>query len=193
MSLNTVKPQAKYGLIKKLAPPSKRAVLKSSSMFKEELDDDESGDMDCKKHDARADIQRVNKSLMEKQTKDATASTTASVALDIYDYDGYLDDKEKSGARGASSLLSSGSANLTSKSKAAPTATYVHNLKNAAVIREKEKDRIFERKLIKEREQEESKDGVGGADEMKFVTSAYKKKMMEQKKWEQEDRYDMEY
>ena len=57
-------------------------------------------------------------------------------------------------------------------------------MKSTAKVREKEKERIFEKKLLKERKEEDEKFG----DQEKFVTSAYKQKMLEAQKWEYEDK-----
>lgn len=51
-------------------------------------------------------------------------------------------------------------------------------------MREKEKERVFEKNLLKERKEEDKEFG----DKDKFVTAAYKKKLLEDKKWEYEDR-----
>jgi len=51
-------------------------------------------------------------------------------------------------------------------------------------MREKEKERVFEKNLLKERKVEDAEFG----DKDKFVTAAYKKKLLEDKKWEYEDR-----
>jgi len=53
-----------------------------------------------------------------------------------------------------------------------------------AQVREKEKERIFDRKLLKEREQEDAQFG----DKPKFLTAAYKQKLLDEKKWEYEDK-----
>jgi coiled-coil domain-containing protein 55 len=53
-----------------------------------------------------------------------------------------------------------------------------------ASVREKEKERIFERKLLKERQEEDAQFG----DKPKFMTSAYKKKLQEAEKWDYEDK-----
>jgi coiled-coil domain-containing protein 55 len=53
-----------------------------------------------------------------------------------------------------------------------------------AKVRDKEKERIFEKKLLKERTVED----VNFTDKPKFMTSAYKKKLLEDKKWESEAR-----
>jgi hypothetical protein len=51
-------------------------------------------------------------------------------------------------------------------------------------MREKEKERVYEKKLLKERTEEDKEFG----DKPKFMTSAYKKKLLEDQKWEYEDR-----
>jgi len=50
-------------------------------------------------------------------------------------------------------------------------------------VRERERDRIYEKKLLKEREVEDAEFG----DQPKFMTSAYKKKLIEDKKWAYEN------
>jgi len=71
----------------------------------------------------------------------------------------------------------------SSTSKDAPKSRYVENLKSTAALRERERDRIYEKKLLKEREVEDAEFG----DQPKFMTSAYKKKLIEDKKWEYEN------
>ena len=51
-------------------------------------------------------------------------------------------------------------------------------------MREIESDRRYERKLLKERKEEDEQFG----DKQKFVTSAYRKKLEEEEKWAYEDR-----
>jgi coiled-coil domain-containing protein 55 len=53
-----------------------------------------------------------------------------------------------------------------------------------ASVRGKERDRIYEKKLIKERKIEDEEYG----DKPKFVTSAYKQKLIDDQKWEAEDK-----
>ena len=53
-----------------------------------------------------------------------------------------------------------------------------------AKVREKEKARIYERKLLKERSVEDSQ---FPADQPKFITTAYKNKLLEENKWNYED------
>ena len=56
---------------------------------------------------------------------------------------------------------------------------------NVSKAREIEKDRIYERKLLKERKQEDDLFG----DKEKFVTGAYREKLAQEAKWEYEDKY----
>lgn len=191
-------PSSKYGLIKKNVPvAAKRTTLKASALgFEEELDDvdADNNNSGCQKDNQRSEIHKVNASLVHKSN--ATAKEIDALNnrdVDIYDYDGFLEQKEgeqqnrkeeQALSRGVRGVFATAAGNPT------PAATYVHSLKSAAVIREKEKDRQFERKLQKERKAEEDKEReeTGTVNEMKFVTSAYKQKLIEQTKWEEEDK-----
>ncbi|XP_042044877.1 nuclear speckle splicing regulatory protein 1-like [Salvia splendens] len=62
---------------------------------------------------------------------------------------------------------------------------YIQGLIDKAKQREREHEIIYERKLAKERSQDEHL----YADKDKFVTSAYKKKLAEQAKWIEEERF----
>lgn len=61
---------------------------------------------------------------------------------------------------------------------------YVGHLQAVAKVREIESDRRYERKLLKERKEEDEEFG----DKQKFVTSAYRKKLLEEEKWVYEDK-----
>lgn len=61
---------------------------------------------------------------------------------------------------------------------------YIGKLLEKAKEREREHDIIYERKIAKER----SKDDHLFADKDKFVTGAYKRKLAEQAKWQEEER-----
>jgi hypothetical protein len=61
---------------------------------------------------------------------------------------------------------------------------YIGHLQSVARVRGIESDRRYERKLLREREQEDEEFG----DKQKFVTSAYRKKLEEEEKWAYEDR-----
>ncbi len=53
-----------------------------------------------------------------------------------------------------------------------------------AKIREKERDRVYQRKLVKESEQ----DGIGIGEKPMFITEAYKEKLKEKDLWDYEDK-----
>lgn len=57
----------------------------------------------------------------------------------------------------------------------------------AAELKKMEQDRYYERRLAKERKEEDEL----YKDKDKYITSAYRKKMEEQKKWETLDKYVM--
>lgn len=61
---------------------------------------------------------------------------------------------------------------------------YIQILKEKAKEREQYREVVFERKIAKER----SQDDHLYADKDKFVTRAYKKKLEEQAKWQEEER-----
>ena len=63
-------------------------------------------------------------------------------------------------------------------------ARYISNLLTTASVRGKEKDRIYEKKLLKERKVEDEQFG----DKPKFMTTAYKLKLIEDQKWENMDK-----
>lgn len=65
---------------------------------------------------------------------------------------------------------------------------YVENLLVAAKIREKERDRVYERKLLKERLEEDKLLGIDSEETTKFMTSAYKEKLLEDQKWKYEEK-----
>lgn len=61
---------------------------------------------------------------------------------------------------------------------------YIGKLLEKAKLRTQEYDVVYERQLAKERAKEDHLYG----DKEKFVTGAYKKKLMEQAKWLEEER-----
>ena len=65
-------------------------------------------------------------------------------------------------------------------------ARYISNLKVAAQLREKDSDRVYERKLLKERMESEEE----FKDKPKFITTAYKERLKEKQQWEYEQKYD---
>eukprot|EP01040_Poterioochromonas_malhamensis_P020317 gene20317-24224_t len=177
MSLNTVGSQPKYGLIQRgvqqKAPPQRR--LKASSIFaKDERDDDDEGNgpVDFKK-------EMIQRSLAKATTKavDHIAAKAMKEDPNIFDYDGTYDEIQ-------SSRNDSLARKFAPTNQEAPKARYIGSLQAASQLREKEQERTFERQLLKERKAEDDLYG----DQPKYITAAYKEKLMETKKWELEDK-----
>ena len=162
-TLQTVENRKTYGLIPKktVTQPQKR-VLKS--IFSS-LEND-----DCEEQPLN-DIERVNKRLREANTrKNEEAEKAQAQALtedsSIFDYDGAYDSFKSKECERQISAKTSGPV---------IKPRYIEKLKSTAEIREKEKERIYERRLLKERKAEDEL----FPETEKFVTRAYKEKMME--------------
>ena len=106
---------------------------------------------------------------------EAKAAVAAKEALaqdaSAFDYDGVYDSMEQEKTR------RSNKGDTQTK-----TARYIPKLQEAAKIREVEFDRVYERQLLKE--EEENKD----LPQERYVTSAYKTQLMESRKWDAHDR-----
>ena len=173
--LQTVGNRKTYGLIKKTASTEPKRKVLSSVFSSLEEDDDE-----ITNKPAISDVDRVNKRLREANAKrnaevEKLYSSALSEDSSIFDYDDAYDRfKEQANEREVLAKV------------AAPVVKprYIENLKAVATVREKEKDRIYERRLLKERQAEDQL----FPETEKFVTRAYKEKMMEANKWEYEDR-----
>lgn len=159
----------------KLAAQLKRPNI---SAFKD-LDDDSDDDNNVNqslKDKAFRDISRVNKEIVSYSsvTKDVEKIHSAAIDEDvsIFDYDGVYDSMK-------ASIVVDHPLSRTA-SNDAPKARYINNIRAAASLREKESDRVYERKLLKERQM----DGGDIEDQPMFITTAYKEKLMERQKWE---------
>jgi len=153
---------------KKATAPARKPALGMFSSPLEEDDDEGAGDINRANKELSRRAASCDMSLLEADSKNA----------DIYDYDGSYDDFKQEAVQKKTSLLSGGNEPTAPKSK------YIGHLQSVAKVREIESNRRFERKLLKEREQEDAEFG----DKQKFVTSAYRKKLLEEEKWEHEDR-----
>jgi coiled-coil domain-containing protein 55 len=192
MNLKTVPNQKKYGLVSNKNKLKPAAIGKPKlSMFAadEGNDDDADGEDDEGRQShvsgrqrfdpRRAEIERVNRELAEKSKK-AEASVGGiydEVDSSVYDYDGAYDSFK------ATATEESSSSSRLKQSQDAPKAKYISNLISLAKVREVEKERIYERKLLKERKAEDDLFG----DKPQFLTSAYKKKLEQEQKWKYED------
>ncbi|CAM9885366.1 unnamed protein product [Ectocarpus sp. 12 AP-2014] len=155
-------------------PAPRRRPPGSTSVFDADSDDEEEkskGDL--------SGVTAVNKRLAAisaKQEKQAKKEYEDALQADpsVFDYDRVYDGMKES-------RESKVAAATVAREKEKRQPKYIGNLLKQAKMRAVESDRIFDRKLQKERE---AQDKLEGEATMKFVTSAYKKKLMEQKKWE---------
>jgi len=159
----------KYGLVKKQGS-------KVASIFGGADDDDAPVD-------PRAEMNARLKAQEAAQQRRAAAQAAKAAQVDpsIYDYDGVYDDMkaqelEKATARAG---LKNAGGGGTKK----PGARYIGALQQACRVREREFDRVYERQLLKEQEQEKAEFG----ETERFVTAAYKKQLQESRKWDAED------
>jgi coiled-coil domain-containing protein 55 len=170
-----------YGLIiqKKTAPPAKNALAKPS-IFNRPMDDP---DEDLSSKEA------VNRRMKEdaikrSQSKNLENTYAKALAEDptVFSYDEVFDEVASTKARSAAK--SAENHPLSGGDPSKPKSRYIESLVAKAKVKEIENDRVFERKLIKERQVDEHLYG----DKEKFVTSKYKALLQERKMWENQER-----
>jgi len=126
--------------------------------------------------DSDDDVQETLKKEAEKRQKTKKAQMVFSQALSedptVFDYDSVYDDiKQKQ------------TASQTAKRDIEKKSRYIQAIIDKSQQRQLEQDLIYERKLKKEQEQ----DGEMFGDKDRFVTGAYKEKLIAAKKWEEEE------
>eukprot|EP00752_Nemacystus_decipiens_P014722 g13112.t1 len=154
-------------------PEPRRRPPGATSVFDANSDDEEGSNGVI---DGVAAVNKRLAAISAKQEKQAKKEYEDALEADpsVFDYDRVYDGmKESRESKIAAATIEH------EKEKRKPK--YIGNLLKQAKMRAVESDRIFDRKLQKEREEQ---DKLEGEATMKFVTSAYKKKLMEQKKWE---------
>lgn len=157
----------KYGLQLRIQPQNRQPVQPANVRppgFGDNEDDDES---DVNKDIARQAVRKRALKEIEEQQKKALEEDPS-----VFDYDGVYDEMKEAAVR---PLV---------QDRQERQSKYIQRLVEKAKEREREHEIIYERKLAKER----SKDEHLFADKDKFVTSAYKKKLVEQEKWMEEER-----
>lgn len=157
---------------------SKRAVLRTG-IFGEEAEEDE----DLKRQQvpsssSNGGIKLVNQSLKEYSVAALSVNNLRASDVDpsIYDFDAALDKRDAKITERKQKAISK------KANPEVPRANYIGGLLSTAKQREKEREIAHERKLLKEREEEDKLYG----DKPKFVTSAYKDKLAEDQKYVQE-------
>nr|CAB3264452.1 nuclear speckle splicing regulatory protein 1 [Phallusia mammillata] len=165
-------PNKKYGLIL-----SKKS--KDSSHLKPRLsvfNNDDSSDEDGKSQVNSQIHKEAMKKIVKKQTKLEIQKALEEDAT-VYEYDQIYDDmKSKSIKENTPSAITKADKHKQPK--------YIGSLLKAAEARNRERQRVEERKIEKEREQE----GDTFKDKPAFVTSAYRKRMQEKQEEEEQER-----
>ncbi|XP_059429937.1 uncharacterized protein LOC132163606 [Corylus avellana] len=156
-----------YGLNLRLSAQKKKQQQPSKPPrpppfgFNDEDEDDVEGDISrqASKNKSLKDIEEQRKKALE---EDPT----------VFDYDGVYDEMKEKAVR------------PQVQDRKERKSRYIEILKEKAKEREQYREVVFERKIAKER----SQDDHLYADKDKFVTRAYKKKLAEQAKWQEEER-----
>ncbi|KAK4440568.1 Nuclear speckle splicing regulatory protein 1 [Sesamum alatum] len=155
----------KYGLQLRVQPQQKKQPTKSPVptplAFNDDDDDNVERDImrQAYKNKTHKDIEEQHKRALEEDPS-------------VFDYDGVYDKMKEKQVR------------PIQQDRQDRKPRYIQTLMDKAKQREREHEIIYERKLAKERSQDEHL----YADKDKFVTSAYKKKLAEQAKWLEEER-----
>ncbi|KAL5710379.1 hypothetical protein ACHQM5_020948 [Ranunculus cassubicifolius] len=154
---------SKYGLQLRRPPQNQRNPVRPANVF----GDDDDDDTDVNKVITRQATNKRSHKDIEEQHKKALEEDPS-----VFDYDGVYDQMKEAAVR---PILQD---RKEKKSK------YIETLMAKAKERERNHEIVYERKLAKERSQDEHL----FADKDKFVTSAYKRKLAEQEKWKAEER-----
>ncbi|XP_051903533.1 nuclear speckle splicing regulatory protein 1 [Hippocampus zosterae] len=160
-------PTKQYGLIlpqkKCLTKPTR---LQKLSVFGDDSDDETSVGESLQKEAAKKKTMRQTQLEMKKALEEDST---------VYDYDTVYDEIQRQRLDNSKKVLSA----------ADKKPKYIHQLMKAVDSRKKEQERREERKIQKEREAE----GGQFADKEAYVTSAYKRKLEEQKDEEERERH----
>ncbi|KAL5216016.1 hypothetical protein ABZP36_007417 [Zizania latifolia] len=153
----------RYGLQLRTKPASRAPPppARPLAAFADDGDDDVEADILRQSHKKRA-LQKV-----EEQQKKALEEDPS-----VFAYDEVYDDMKEKAAR------------PKMQDKIVRESKYIAILKEKAEQRKREQDIIYEKKLHKER----SKEDHLYADKDKFVTSAYRKKLEDERKWLEEEK-----
>jgi len=174
----------KYGLIKKQPTGTRKATVPSIFKTADDEEDEVGNDHDDK------DFKKINKGVFRNVISSSGNNNgnvnkllTNALVEDpsVFDYDGEYDSFKQEEKTRLKSLCQP-------QQQVAPKAKYIDNLLVAAKIRETERDRVYERKLLKERLEEDKVLGISSEDTTKFMTTAYKEKLLEDQKWQYEEK-----
>ena len=172
-------PAAKASSSKNKKKPKLVNLFANDESSDEENDDNRNGTMSEAERAKKRHNEEIKRQQEAAQAKgDAEAKEIYEKALkedpNVFAYDDALTDIEK--GREAT-LREKDGEKIERKSR------YIAQLKEAADFRKREQDVTYERRLMKERENEDELYG----DKEKFITSAYRKKLEEDEKWKKEE------
>jgi len=178
-NVNLPKNGKKYGLLPASQKNKQSKLLgKAHSIF--QMDDEEKTEKQNVQRLLQDESSKIRK---QKQLKEVYSSALEQDAT-VFQYDEVYDDVSSTSRAKAQSSIKQRHSEKRKESR------YIGNLMKQAQLRQIEKDRIYERKLQKEAEEEAKERGEA---EMKFVTGAYKAKLKEQKRWELEEKAEEDY
>jgi coiled-coil domain-containing protein 55 len=172
-------PAAKASSSKNKKKPKLVNLFANDESSDEENDDNRNGTMSEAERAKKRHNEEIKRQQEAAQAKgDAEAKEIYEKALkedpNVFAYDDALTDIQK--GREAT-LREKDGEKIERKSR------YIAQLKEAADFRKREQDVTYERRLMKERENEDELYG----DKEKFITSAYRKKLEEDEKWKKEE------
>ncbi|KAG2482546.1 hypothetical protein HYH03_018537 [Edaphochlamys debaryana] len=131
------------------------------------LGDDDSEEEDVERQIARQAEKKRAAAKVQQMYEDALAQDP-----NAFDYDGVYDSIQQARVE------------PKQKDKVERQSKYIASLLEQANARKREQDVLYERRMVKERQQEDHL----YEDKEKFVTSAYRRKLEEDKKWQEEER-----
>lgn len=156
-------------------PKTLQMGLNSVSVFSSDESDDNSNkkEKEQSKQD-RSARSIVNQDLIAEQTALRRRAQAAAVeGNEVYDYDGAFD-KIQGDRQAAAEAHQTKNQDRSSR--------YVRDLLQAAGKRKRERDIIYDRKMTRQQAEEDAK--ADYRDKEKFVTAAYKKRLLEQELWQ---------
>lgn len=127
------------------------------------------------------DVKRANNIFMKMSSSSTMKVPVEAEDASIYDYDAAYDSIKD--AREKEEKIHKAAHDEAMMDENAPQSRYIGELKGMADVRNREKERVFEKKLQEEQKEEEVE--LGGPTE-RFVTTAYKAKLAERQQWETE-------
>jgi coiled-coil domain-containing protein 55 len=178
-----------YGLAIRKKPTQSTTTNETDNVFGEESDSDDENVTQQKQTGKRCNQQqqkRSSKSMINLSKNANNASNLIAMKMqqqalqqdeNVYKYDELYDDMQQDKKQREQSILQK-------KIDESKESKYIGQLVKAAEQRKREQERTRDRKIAKELQKEKEQFGESEV----FVTSAYKKKLQEDKIWEEEEK-----